>query len=148
MNLKYVARKLLSVNVVLAAVALVAGIGGANAARVYLQTRVDAVEASVALRYKTSAVVVASQDLGLGEVLTSDKLALRSMPRDFLPSSALTQERINGLIGRPLLAALKKGDLLTVAVVQPLMPEALSQLLPVGKRAFTLSVDEVNSRGC
>jgi pilus assembly protein CpaB len=145
MNFKERLGKLLNLNLLLVVAAIGAGVGGAKGAQAYVNSRVQRAEASIATRFQTRPVVVAARDLSVGDLIRVEGLALRPMPQAYLPSGAVSESRAGELVGRRLTVALRRGDLISAGSVEPTTPNALSGLLPIGKRAVTLMVDETNS---
>jgi pilus assembly protein CpaB len=72
-------------------------------------------------------------------------LALRRMPRDFLPSGALSGSQAKAIIGQRLAIGLRRGDPLQAAIVSSRDDQVLSNLVHPGGRALTIPVDEMNS---
>lgn len=139
-------KRLCRQDVLLAALALGCGIGGAWLAAQYLHGRAAATEAKFAGRYATRAVVVAASDVAAGEVLRQEKLAARPMPQEFLPSDAVPVERAAELLGGRATIDIRRGTPIVPAAVQAggASPR-LSGLLATGERALTIAVDELNS---
>jgi pilus assembly protein CpaB len=144
MSFRNMGRSLLQPNSILLCIALLAGTGGATFARSYLQGRALATEKELSHRYQPRAVVVASRDIDAGETLNQQSLALREIPRDFIPGGALSAAEAALVLGKRSAMRLRRGDPMTVSSV--LTHEAsLAALVPAGRRAFTLSVDDVNA---
>jgi pilus assembly protein CpaB len=145
MNFKHALGKLLNINLLLVVAAVGAGIGGAKGAQAYVNSRVQLAEASIAARFQTRPAVVAARDMNIGDQIRVDSLALRAMPHAYLPSGAVTESRAGELIGRHVTVPLRRGDVISAGGFESAMANALSGLLPLGKRAVTLVVDETNS---
>ncbi len=93
----------------------------------------------------TVSVVVAKYGLERGEVIGTDNMAIRPVPAEFLPSSAIQPNQFDALAGMRLARALRSGEpLLREALADP-VPEPLSARLAPGRRAVTLNADEINS---
>lgn len=138
-------RLLLQPNLLLAVVGILAGVMGAVAAGRVVQARALAAESALNARYQPSEVVVAARDLPAGQVLEPAMLALRRMPRDFLPSGSLHGEQAGTVVGGRLNVGLRRGDPLQAAIVGSRDSQALSSLVRHGRRAMTISVDDSNS---
>ncbi|MGY0505793.1 Flp pilus assembly protein CpaB [Luteimonas sp. e5] len=89
-------------------------------------------------------VAVPNDDLPAGTVLTAEMLSLRSVPADLVPSNALTPENYDRFTGRMLRADIRGGVPISSGALVPLY-ETFSSLIPEGKVAYNLSVDENNS---
>ena len=144
MNIKTLGRLLIHPNVVLLSIALVTGTAGASLAHNYLEKRAQATDQVLSRRYEARAVVVAGRDIEAGEPLSRSAMALRNIPRDFIPSGAVTADQASVLLGQRSARALHRGDPLTSYSVQAPL-RSLAALVPPGWRALTLSVDEVNA---
>jgi len=138
-------RWMLRPNALLAILGILAGVAGSIAAGRAIQARELATEAALNARYRPSAVVVAARDLPAGQLLEPDMLALRRMPRDFLPSGALTASQSRGIIGERLAIGIRRGDPLLAAIVTSRDNQILSNLVRSGGRALTIAVDDTNS---
>lgn len=93
----------------------------------------------------TSKVVVAKYDLVAGEVVSTDNMAVRELPVEFLPGSVLRPERFESVSGMRVSRAMRSGEPLLHEALQPADPGGLSNRVRQGIRALTLSVDEINS---
>lgn len=90
-------------------------------------------------------VVVAKRDLPKGEIVGADTMAVREVPRDYLPASAITPERFDGYAGARLVASMRAGEPLLAVLVEGADPATFSAKVRSGIRAITIGVDEVNS---
>jgi pilus assembly protein CpaB len=89
-------------------------------------------------------VAVPVNDLPQGTILQGSDLAVRSIPAEFAPADAVTPENHAQYDGRMLRAPARGGAPLSASVLVPLYDQ-FSRLIPKGKVAYTLSVDENNS---
>lgn len=89
-------------------------------------------------------VAVPMADLPQGAIVQSGDLASRSVPVEFAPADAITPDNHAQYEGRVLRAAARGGAPLSASALVPLH-EHFSSLIPRGKVAYTLSVDENNS---
>ncbi|MFC0676561.1 Flp pilus assembly protein CpaB [Lysobacter korlensis] len=89
-------------------------------------------------------VTVPNEDLPQGTILREDQLSLRAVPADFVPADALTPENYEMYAGRVLRNAVRAGAPLSAGALSPLYDQ-FSRVIPKGKVAYTLSVDENNS---
>lgn len=133
-------------NAVLAVLALLAGLGAAWGARHYLDGEARRIEAAAAARYQPVAVVVANADLAAGTRLDTAALALREMPAAFLPAGHLTAASAATLVGQRTRVELRRGDVVTPALLANGEQGGLSLNIPDGLRAVTLPVDDVSSQ--
>ena len=93
----------------------------------------------------TVPVVVAKFDLIAGEAVSADNMAVRSIPVDFAPGSALRPEQFDAKAGMRLARALRSGEPLLAEILQPAEPGGLSARVRQGIRALTIAVDDVNA---
>lgn len=89
-------------------------------------------------------VAVPLADMPQGAIVQPGDLAVRSMPAEFAPADAVTPDNHAEYEGRMLRAAVRGGAPLSASALIPLN-EHFSSLIPQGKVAYTLSVDENNS---
>lgn len=128
--------------VVLAGLAILAGVLAAGTLALHLQAR----ERELAAQARVPMVerIVAARDLPAGTRLVPDHLALRSFPAQWVGSDTLPAVRHRELEGMVLTTALRAGD--AVLPAHTLRPQsAFSTQLAPGRRAITLPVDQVNS---
>jgi pilus assembly protein CpaB len=90
-------------------------------------------------------VVVAKFDLVTGEVVSSENMAVRSIPIDVSPGSAVRPDRFESYAGMKLTRPLRGGEPLLAEIVQPADVGGLAMRVRQGIRALTLNVDEVSS---
>ncbi|MBK4733735.1 Flp pilus assembly protein CpaB [Noviherbaspirillum pedocola] len=127
----------------LPAAALGIGLFATVAANRFLSGRLADIEAKA--RRATVDVVVARRDIGRGEALKADSLALRAVPKDYAPSGAVRPEDYRQLEGRVLQVDVKDGEMILWGLLQSQRPPSFSARVAAGRRAMTLSVDEINS---
>lgn len=133
-------------NLLLPVIALLAGTVAAVGAAQYVKTRAANAERQVRSRYEIRSVVVAAQDIRRGQRLDSAALAIRQMPRDFLPSDAVAPSNANQLLGSRAAIDMRRGTTVVPAALQATpMREPLAAQLGPGKRALTIHVDQVNA---
>lgn len=89
-------------------------------------------------------VAVPMSDMPQGAIIQSGDLAVRSVPAEFAPADAVTPDNHAEFEGRMLRSPARGGAPLSASALVPLH-EHFSSLIPQGKVAYTLSVDENNS---
>lgn len=90
-------------------------------------------------------IVVAAKDIAPGESIDPSVVRLESIPRRFLEPMAVTS--LEDADGRVAMIALKSGTQLTSAVAKRISEAKwLSALVPMGNRAFAVSIDENQAR--
>jgi pilus assembly protein CpaB len=128
--------------------AAVAGVTAAASANHYLRDQARISEQAVRQRYATQDVVVASRDLPRGQILDRTTLAVRAVPRAFVPADAVPAASASELIGGRTAISLRRGTPVAQAALLAERTSAhLSEVLPAGQRALTIQVDQVNAVG-
>lgn len=89
-------------------------------------------------------VAVPVEDMPQGAIIGEGDLATRSVPAELAPADAVTPENHEQYAGRMLRAPIRGGAPLSAAALVPLYDQ-FSRIIPKGKVAYTLSVDENNS---
>ncbi|WP_449446977.1 Flp pilus assembly protein CpaB [Thermomonas brevis] len=89
-------------------------------------------------------VAVPLADMPQGAIVQAGDLAVRSVPAEFAPADAVTPDNHTEFEGRMLRSPARGGAPLSASALVPLN-EQFSSLIPQGKVAYTLSVDENNS---
>ena len=123
--------------------ALVIGLLAAWSARSYLGQRVAEIEARA--KVKTVGVVVAKADITPGQTLSTDNLAVRDIPAEWVQSAAVTPEQFDRVNGQTLALNLRAGEMLMWPMLEQRRAPTFSARVGSGRRALTLPVDEINS---
>lgn len=89
-------------------------------------------------------VAVPLADMPQGAIVQPGDLAVRSVPAEFAPADVVTPDNHAEFEGRMLRSPARGGAPLSASALVPLN-EHFSSLIPQGKVAYTLSVDENNS---
>jgi pilus assembly protein CpaB len=123
------------------------GLGGLAAfgTRGYIAGQLAIERERLVPRQPMAQVVVAKRDLPRGEVVSADTMAVREVPRDYLPATSVPPERFDALAGARLAQPMRAGEPLVQGVLEAADPSAFSARVRSGIRAITISVDEVNS---
>ena len=133
-------------NLALLAAALACGAVAVVAGQGYLAQQLEAERARLAPKVPRMVdVVVARQDVGKGELVGPQTMALRGIPEDFVSSSAIRPEQFEGFIGMRLAAPLRGGEQLVAAAIVGGENMTFSHRVKPGIRAVTIAVDEINS---
>ncbi|MFM1987642.1 MAG: hypothetical protein RJA99_599 [Pseudomonadota bacterium] len=111
----------------------------------YIADRLAAETARLQPRHEMVEVVVAKRELRRGDVVGTDTMALRAMPREFAPGGSVSPARFDALAGSRLLVPMRAGEPLLAAAVAGADPPSFSARVRPGIRAMTVAVDEVNS---
>ena len=124
------------------------GVIAALLAMFYLNTK----EAELKRKYEqdqaqTLRVVVANQDLRKGQEITKNLFSARQVPSDFVHDDAIYPGEFERYLGRSLVADLGRGKTLLKSFMDDDFPRDFSDIIQEGKRAMTITVDDINSIG-
>ncbi len=96
-------------------------------------------------RYEPVKVVVASRDLFPGTVISSDTVSLRAVPKGYIHQDALRPDEFSAVAGLTLAHPLKAGETVLRSHLSSQRGGHFAGLIEDGKRALTLSVDDISS---
>jgi Flp pilus assembly protein CpaB len=124
------------------------GIIAALLAMFYLNTR----EAQLKEQYEKDKkrevlVVVANADIRKGQEITANLFSQRPVPIGFVHDDAISPNQFDSYIGRSITTNLSRGKTLLKSFIDSDFPRDFSDIIPLGKRAITVEVDDVNSIG-
>ncbi|MDB6063402.1 MAG: cpaB [Verrucomicrobiaceae bacterium] len=118
----------------------------AVAANFYLSHKESEIRAALAGSTEKVAVVVPTVDLLAGDVLRGDVVASRSMPKDMVPTGAVSPNEFDAMEGLTLKQPMAKGTpVLRHLLIGANTDDSFSTLLKPGQRALTFAIDEKNS---
>ncbi len=124
------------------------GIVAALLAMFYLNTRETQLKEQYEQNKKKNVtVVVANANLRKGQEITANLFSQRPVPINFLHEDVILPHEFDKYIGRSLVANLGKGKTLLKSFLDDDFPRDFSDIIPPGKRAITVEVDDVNSIG-
>ena len=132
-------------NWIMLSVAVVIGLVGMLLAKTFIQGRVADYEAKIKGDMRTTKVVVPKMDLPPGAVVTGDNMAIRDVPTLYVHRDVVTPEKFTVAEGQRLSFQLDSGKPLLWAHLEGGSSPNFSGKLPNGKRAMTISVDDINS---
>lgn len=124
-------------------VALGAGLLAALVAYSYLSSQMAAIEARA--KGDSVTVVVAKSNLVKGTRLSADNVAIRSVPRDFAHSVAVSPDQFERVDGQVLAYPVNGGEMILWALMESKKLPTFSARVEAGRRAMTVPVDEINS---
>lgn len=139
-------RRWLRTDLLLGAIAVVTGIGGASMGSNYLNSRAAAAESAMKNRFETRSVVVATSDLQRGAIVAAADLALRSVPREYVPPDFVAADAAGAIVGGRLAVNIGRGLPIATSAIAAASSSALASVLSANERALTLSVDELSSQ--
>ncbi|MCD6671551.1 MAG: Flp pilus assembly protein CpaB [Burkholderiaceae bacterium] len=114
-------------------------------ARGYLAERIEIEKARLAPSQATVEVVVARHDLEAGAVVDAGSMAVREVPVDLVPGSAVRPDRFEQHVGARIGAPMRSGEPLLAGVIVGADGSTFSTRIRPGIRAMSVLVDEVNS---
>ena len=124
------------------------GIVAAILAMLYLNAREKQLKAQYEQdRERQAMVVVANADLRKGQEINEQYFSQRPVPIDYVHSDAVNPNDFNRYVGSALTTNLEKGKPLLKSFIDQEFPRDFSDIIPEGKRAMTITVDDVNSIG-
>jgi pilus assembly protein CpaB len=130
-------------SIAMLALALIAGVCAAWAARQYIQGRIQQIEERS--KVPTVGRVVAAYDLPAGTKLGPEHIAIRQFPAGLISSDSLAPERFTELTDTVLSTALHAGDPILPAHTVQSHDSPFSSRLTQGRRAITIPIDAINS---
>ncbi len=124
------------------------GIVAALMAMLYLNAK----EAQLKAKYeqdqtRSITVVVANKNVAKGLEITSADFSARAVPSEFVHDDAIYPNDFNRYLGRSITANLGQGKTLLKSFIDEDFPRDFSDIIPPGKRAITITVDDINSIG-
>ncbi len=90
-------------------------------------------------------VVVANRDLEPGAKITTETMAVRSVPSEYVGDDVIVSGHFNAVAGAVLTKKLGQGKMLTEEVIDLKIPKDFAGTVREGFRAITIQVDEINS---
>lgn len=130
-------------NLIVLGVALLTGVFATWITHGYLSRKVSEIEARSMLT--TISVIVAKHSMAAGETLSTENLAIREMPVDWVQSGAVLPDQFDRVQGHTLGYHLKAGEMLMWPMLEQRRANTFSERVGPGRRAVTLPVDEINS---
>jgi pilus assembly protein CpaB len=137
--------KKISKNTVLLGGAVVLGILCFVGAQSYFKKYLADAEQRLAKSYEKTKVVVASENIAAGGTISAANLAVRSIPKRYVSSTALTPADLEQFEGTRLVVPAKPGDPIDRGALDRSERLALSTTVEEGERAITFPVDEISS---
>lgn len=94
-------------------------------------------------------VIVANKDLPEGSAITADVIGLSLVPNEFIQPGAVPSASLDRIIGKITIAPILKGEQITQSKLawreEQRREDSLAAKIPIGKRAITISVDNISS---
>ncbi|MGR8919009.1 MAG: Flp pilus assembly protein CpaB, partial [Gammaproteobacteria bacterium] len=129
---------------------LIGAIGFGLAAAVLSYIYLKSEEAALISKYRGNrgadvTMLVAGQDLRKGSVLRREVLSQRKIPRSFAHNDAIPANDYEKYLGRIIEVDVGAGKPILKSFLDDSFPVDFSDTVPVGRRAMTVQVDDVNS---
>jgi pilus assembly protein CpaB len=115
------------------------------AASRYISQTIAVERAKLAPQVEMVDVVVAKGDLERGTHVGPENMAVRPMPREYVPGTAVTPDQFANVEGARLSVDLRGGEVLLRGTLEGADESTFAHKVRDGVRAMTVSVDEVNS---
>lgn len=125
--------------------AVASGTGAAYFTDDYITNKVRDEEARLTSKYMPVKIVVAKENLNIGDILSYENLAIREMPRDYIHSAAVRSDSADSVVGKRIMQPLSAGESLLRNFLASSKTSGFSNLIEKGKRALTFPVDLVSS---
>ena len=90
--------------------AISSGGGAAYFTDDYISNKVRDEQQRLSNQYKPTKVVVAKDNLRIGDVLTYDNLAIREMPAGYIHAAAVRSENADSVVGKRIMQSLNAGE--------------------------------------
>jgi pilus assembly protein CpaB len=111
----------------------------------YIQQTLSAERARLNPKVETIDVVVAKGELERGTNIGSANMAVRPVPKEFVPGTAVTPAQFANVEGARLAVDMRAGEILLRGTLEGADTATFATKVREGVRAMTVSVDEVNS---
>lgn len=138
--------KRIDFNWVLLVIALLLGMIAAWATKNYFIVKEQEIRAELSnSNVQMIDVVVATQDLRKGDIVSESNMSVRSIREDVLPLDVIHPSRFSEVAGQMLLNEMSPGRPLLSTYLPGFKAKQFSDLLSEGQRAVTIDIDEENS---
>ncbi|WP_374430278.1 Flp pilus assembly protein CpaB [Ideonella dechloratans] len=135
----------LNTNWLLLGVAIALGGGAVYLSNTLIRDKMAQLEADAKRGQQTVEVVVAKRDLAPGDTISSDVMAVRQVPREYVPETAVLPDGFGSVERQRLAAPIRRGEMLLTLHTEGNGTLVFSSTLKKGLRALTFEVDAVNS---
>lgn len=138
--------------IVLISIAIVAALIAVMMIRGYLEQQRALIEKRekdrlAQVQANLTSVLIANKDIPAGTLITPDSLETSLIPNEFIQPKAVTS--LDRIAGMTTIASILKGEQITQSKLawpeQQKKEDSLGGKIPIGKRAITVSVDNISS---
>ena len=132
-------------SVVMLFVSIMVGAAGVYLTKDFIEKKIKFYRSQMEVQEELVQVVVPKNNMLRGEVVTSEKLALREFPRKYMDSNVVTDANFQISLGQRVNFDVDGGKPLLWAHLDGGLAPTFSGKIENGLRALTLRVDEINS---
>ena len=126
--------------------ALLCGVFAAGLTHWYIDSEILEYRTELNRQLNPEKVVVAVSELGRGDKLTHQSVAIRPVPSAFVGRDAIRPDQFSAVEGKTLAVPVNRGQPILYPYVRTHDPAQFSDRIDPGKRALTFQVDEVSSQ--
>lgn len=132
-------------NIIMLVASVALGAVGVYASKHFIEEKISFYQSQMEVKDELVEVVVPKNNMLRGEVVTSDKLALRKFPKKYMDSNAVSGAGYKIALGQKLNFDIDGGKPLLWAHLEGGLSPTFSGKIQEGYRAVTLKVDQINS---
>lgn len=114
-------------------------------ARAYIDRTITKERERLAPTQDLVKIVVAIDDLPAGAVVSTETMAIREIPSEYISGATMTPDTFDRVVDSPLKFPMRKGEPLIQSSVLGADKSTFAGKIKAGRRAITFPVDEVNS---
>ncbi|PCJ29395.1 MAG: Flp pilus assembly protein CpaB [Moraxellaceae bacterium] len=133
------------ITIVLLVAAVLTGGAGWFLTQDYIDTQVSDYKSDFEGEREATAVVVASMDLKIGDIISSNSAQIRQIPKAYVQKNSITPQQFSTVDGRQIIHNIKRGEPILSIHVNTVKVEGLASLLKTGERAITIPVDSLDT---
>ncbi len=132
-------------NIVMLVISVALGGVGVFASKTFIEKKISFYKSQMDVKEELVEVVVPKKNLMRGQIITGDVLSLRSFPKKYMDSNAVTEAGYQIAVGQKLNFDIDGGKPLLWAHLEGGVNPTFSGKIQDGFRALTIRVDEINS---
>jgi len=125
--------------------AIASGGGAAYFTDDYINSKVQDEQNRLSDKYKPIKIVVAKQNLRVGDILSYNNLAIREMPTSYVHAAAIRAQYSDSVVGKRIMQSLNAGESLLTNFLASKTGGGFSNLIEKDHRGLTFPVDIVSS---
>lgn len=132
-------------SILLLVCAIIAGAGGWYLSSNHIKSEISAYKTNFEAEREAVEVVVAKQDLAVGDEINTATASIRKMPKIYVPAEAISPSRFSMLEGRKVIHPVRSGEPILALHVNKNRIDGLASLLREGERAVTIPVSTLDT---